>query len=288
LGPLSSKLAGMVSGPVAALRAIAAGIVLLFGAACAPTDKCANDGTPCGGNPTGDWTLIDSCQDPAYVPTTQRTHLGQTIDVARTPPPEPASADWCADLKYGPSGITALNLPRDTPKILGAYLRYGADNTYGVFLASSATTSFEFSWSCLTRFGYSSTCAQFGEAFANYGANLGGVKNTSCQNSENGCRCTYTSESDAAGTNLTGTWSANGSVISHFANSMLLPSQVDFCQDRADHMTVWGRDRTNIFDIPGVRTLTLQRIVCGNGVVEHGETCEPPNTATCDATCKMK
>jgi hypothetical protein len=263
---------------------VGAAAALLAGAACRPVDACARSGNACGGDPVGRWTLASACQDPAYKPPLQRTFLGQPTTEARQPPPDPSTSDWCDDLKYTASGIEALNLPKDTPSLIGAYIVYSNDNTYSAFVTSSARTSVEFSSSCLTRFGYSSSCADFGVAFAKYGATLGGVKDTSCEDSANGCLCRYTTESDAAGSTLNGTWAASGSVLTHFAGTMVLPTQVDFCVE-GDKMTFWGHDRTNILDIAGARTLDLNRIVCGNGVVERGEDCEPPNTATCDAQC---
>ena len=34
------------------------------------------------------------------------------------------------------------------------------------------------------------------------------------------------------------------------------------------------------------QTIITPPAVCGNGVVETGEQCEPPNTSTCDAACQ--
>lgn len=236
---------------------------------------------------------MNSCQDPTFKLPLQRTYLGQPATSARQQPPEPASSDWCADLKYTPSGIEALNLPHDTAALAGAYLIYdGQQHTYGAFITSRSSATVEFSARCLSRFGFFDSCELFGAALAKYGASLGGVKDTSCVPSELGCRCSYTSEADAAGTDLTGKWTANGAVLTHFAGTGVLPSDADFCV-QGDTMTLWGHDRTVLFDTgivpakaPGARTMTLKRIVCGNQVVERDEDCDPPNTPTCSATCK--
>jgi hypothetical protein len=259
---------------------------ILGATGCRPIDACAEKGTPCGGDPVGKWTLAQACQDPAFKIPPQRPYLDQPVTTARQPPPEPVGTDWCADLKYTSSGIEALNLPHDTFTLVGAYLVYGEDHTYSATVTSSAKTHIEFSRSCLTRFGFfpSDLCAEFASAFARYGATLGGVKDTSCEDSANGCLCTYTVESDAAGSNLNGTWSTNGGVLTHFAGTAVLPSQVDFCSD-GDHLTLWGYHRTNIMDIAGARTMSLARIVCGNGKAERGEDCDPPDGTTCDGTC---
>jgi hypothetical protein len=272
-------------------RLCSAGATFLFllstgATGCHANDPCAETGVACGGSPVGRWTLSDACQDPTIRTTLPRTYLGQPIETAGQAPPEPTTSDWCADLKYTASGIEALNLPHDTSRIIGAYIVYGDDHTYSAFVTTSAHTSIEFSFDCLSRFGTFTGCADFGVAFATYGAGLGGVKETDCSDSANGCLCSYTVENDSAGSNLNGTWSANGNVLTHFAGSMVLPSQVDFCTN-GDHMTLWGHDGTGIMDLGGVRIMDLGRIVCGNGVVERGEECDPPNTQTCDSNCRI-
>ncbi len=276
------------------------GALALAAGACQPRDACAESGPACGGDPSGNWVELDSCQDPALQDpaTSKRTYRNQPVVPAGVAPPEPTSTDWCADLAYMPGSIS-LNLPRDTPAVRGAYLTYtpidGASSadadrrgTYGIFLTSSDNASIEISRSCLQRFGYSATCADFGAAFATFGTSLGGVKNTSCVDAgDGGCLCSYLSESDAAGGNLTGTFKTQGGVLTHYAGDMVLPSQVDYCvsPDRTQ-MTLWGHARSNIFDFRGLRTLTFRRVICGDGIIDRGEECDPPSPATCSATCQ--
>jgi len=276
--------------------AASVGGLLLFGAACRPADVCAEPADACGGDPVGQWTLVDSCQDPTLpdMAIAKRTTRNQPVVTAGQPPPEPASTDWCADLVYGPSGIDFLNLPRDTPKLLGAYLSYAstdlsnphATGSWGALVTTSDTTSIDFSRSCIERFGYSATCQQFGVDFATFGTTLGGVKETSCgDDGSGGCLCRYTIEADAAGTNLSGAWAASGSTITHFPSNMVLPSEVDFCV-QGSRMTLWGHDRTSILDIAGARTMSFEKIVCGDGRVDRGEQCDPPDGVTCSDACQ--
>jgi hypothetical protein len=284
-------------------------VVLAFGtllpAACHTVDKCAENGTPCGGNPVGQWTLASSCQDPALANTAvaKRTYVGQPITTMGERAPEPTSTDWCADLIYdGPAqGIIRLNLPHDTSEIIGGYLYYLDDFTYGAFITNTAITSIDFSQTCITRFGSFPTCSEFSAAFGNFARLQGGIKlppgsaadatapDFCTDDGSGGCRCNYVVEADAAGSNLTGTWNASGTVLTHFEGSMVLPSQVDYCAD-GDRLTLWGHARTNVLDVvgaPGARTLSFTRIVCGNGVKEHGEDCDPPDGTTCDMNCRL-
>ena len=279
---------------LASLLAIV-GASLLLGAGCRPTDACAQSGASCGGDPVSQWNEVDACQDPSLLDPAiaKRTYRGQPIVTAGQAPPEPTSTDWCADLVYGPTGITFLNLPRDPPRLLGAFLSFQGDDppadttgSYGALVTSSDTTSIEFSQTCLARFGFASSCAQFGAAFAAFGTGLGGVKSTSCADAtDGGCLCVYTVEADAAGSNLSGRWRREGNLLTFFASNMVLPTQADYCIE-GDRMTLWGHDRTNIMDIAGLRTLILDRIVCGNGKLERGEQCDPPNQTTCNSMCQ--
>lgn len=275
--------------------------LLCVAGACRPADACAENGAVCGGDPSGNWVELDACQDPALQDTAvgKRTYRNQPAVTAGAAPPEPTSTDWCADLVYRPSSIS-LNLPRDTPAVRGAYLTYNSSDTiatadadrrgtYSVFLTSSDRSEIQVSRSCLERFGYSATCAELGVAFAAFGTSLGGVKETSCADgADGGCLCSYLSESDAAGGNLTGTFKSKGGLLTHYAGDMVLPSEVDYCvsPDRAQ-LTLWGQARSNILDFRGLRTLVFRRVVCGDGVVDRGEQCEPPNQPTCSATCQM-
>ena len=284
-----------------ALAIVALAFAALLPAACHSVDKCAESGTPCGGNPVGQWNLASSCQDPVLANTaiSKRTYLNQPITTAGEPAPESTSTDWCADLDYeGPAqGIVHLNLPHDTSSLIGGYLYYLDDHSYGAFITSTATGRFDFSKTCITRFGYFPTCDEFNDAFTDFARRQGGTKPVGTDpaakfctdDGQGGCRCDYIAESDAAGSNLTGTWTTSGSVLTHFENTMVLPSQVDYCVD-GDRLTLWGRDRTNALDVvgaPGARTLSFTRIKCGNGIKEHGEACDPPDGVTCDVNCQL-
>ena len=138
---------------------------------------------------------------------------GTAILATGQAPVEPTSTDWCADLAYRENGIAFLNLPRNPPRILGAFITFrGSDDShdsggYSAFVTSSDRTSIEFSKTCLTRLGYAPDCDKFAADFAAFGTGLGGVRDTSCTTTAaQGCLCSYTVEADAAGSNLGGEW----------------------------------------------------------------------------------
>src|SRR5450432_776573 len=274
------------------------GVLVPFVAGCRPTDVCAETGSACGGDPVGSWAETDVCQDPTIQDkiAAKQTYFNQPLVPGGQSPPQVTSTDWCSSLQYiGTSGISFFALPRDTPAIQGAFLSYSAgsdgSHTQGLYttlITSSDKTSINYSASCLQRFGYApGSCADFAAAFAAYGSSLGGIKETSCQDSgDGGCLCSYLSESDAAGTDLSGIWSSDGHVITHFAGSGVLPTQVDYCV-QGNQMTLWGHDRTSILNSPaGLRTLVLRKVVCGDGIVDRGEECDPPDQTTCSSTCQ--
>ena len=140
-------------------------------------------------------------------------------------------------------GIVSLNLPHDTSALIGGSLDYLDDHSYGAFITSTASGSFDFSKTYITRFGYFLTCDQFNDAFTDFARRQGGTKPVGtdqaakfcADDGQGGCRCDYIAESDAAGSNLTGTWTTSGPLLTHFENSMILPSQVDYCAE-GDHL----------------------------------------------------
>jgi hypothetical protein len=187
---------------------------------------------------------------------------------------------------YGQSGISNLALPHDAFKLAGAYVSYASNGGYSAFVTSVGRATLQLSKECLSRNGVMPTCDQVTTDLKAFISSAPGVTAVGCTTSGDGCLCGYTIESDAAGSALNGKFSVDGTVITHYAGTDVLPSKVDFCV-QGDSLTLWGHERTNIMDMPGVRTLMLQRIVCGNSVVEKGEQCDPPNASTCDSDCQL-
>src|SRR6478609_8783452 len=129
--------------------------------ACRMDDPCAPKASACGGDPTGLWTVMDSCRDPAYELPKPVTYFDQAQTMARQPPPEPSSSDWCSYLQYDPgAGITQFTFPHDTLSIATGTVEYDGVGTYAVKMSVVGKASVDISGSCLTRFGVIFQCAQ--------------------------------------------------------------------------------------------------------------------------------
>ena len=128
VGPRPSAL-GRVS--LIALVGLAAGVAL-GGLGCQNDTSCAEDGTPCGGDPTGSWTLTGACRDPAFAAPVQSTYLGQPVAQARQPVAPTTSSDWCSSVAVNAQGLSAFVFPHDTLAVSGAdsQITYAGDGTY--------------------------------------------------------------------------------------------------------------------------------------------------------------
>jgi hypothetical protein len=250
-----------------------AGAACLALTACRMDDPCeAPSNAACGGDPTGEWAVVDSCRDPAYVNPEAVTYYGQPQTMARQPPPEPTSSDWCSYLKYDPGmGIMQFTFPHDTLDIRTGPVTYSADGKYATKLLTTGSGSVALSASCLTRFAVLFVCGlpdantapgtrSLTQDMIDYSIDLGApAQNIVCTDDGNGgCFCSYELTSEPTGGGLSGRWSTQGALISHFAGTNLIPSQADLCVS-GDTMTIWGHNRAAIWDQPGLRTLKLMR-----------------------------
>jgi hypothetical protein len=251
-----------------------AGMSCLALLACHMDDPCAApSGAACGGDPTGLWMVTDTCRDPAYQGPDPVTYYGQTQNMARQPPPEPTSSDWCSYLLYDPvRGITQFTFPYDTLAIASGHVTYDGVGTYGALLATSGQGSVAISASCLTRFSVDFQCGPMDPAapvpgvrsvtddLAAYSVTLGSpFQGIDCADDGNaGCHCIYDIASEPSGGGLSGRWSTQGALLTHFASTKLIPSQAELCVS-GDTMTVWSHNRAWIWGLPGLRSVTLAR-----------------------------
>jgi hypothetical protein len=249
----------------------AAGCLALL--ACRMDDPCAPQGDPCGGDPSGVWTVTGSCRDPAYQSPEAVTYYGQTQNMARQPPPEPTSSDWCSYLLSDPSmGITQFTFPFDTLPISSGTVTYDTTGDYAAELFTIGSGSVDLSASCLSRFSVTYQCGaadastpagtrSLTDDLTTYAIKAGSNQQSiACvDDGALGCLCRYDLTSEPTGGALSGRWSTQGALLTHFGGGNLLPSQADLCVS-GDSMTVWSHNRAALWNQAGLRTITLTRM----------------------------
>jgi hypothetical protein len=251
LGAMNGRWSANILGPL-----------LISGAGCVAHDLCADEIAACGGDPTGVWGIDTSCRSPAFSGPQRITYLSQPVAGTGEVAPESSSSDWCASLQYDPARaagqkVTLFLFSFDALAVGGGTFRYEADGTYRGLMLTSGRAALELSESCITRFGAHPSCAEFGTELAQYAASQPSFRDVHCEDgSRGGCSCSYALSFDGS---YNGRFMAQGGLLTHFSSISTLPSRADYCVS-GDAMTMWGHDRTSLFDSPpGLRTLHLTR-----------------------------
>jgi hypothetical protein len=260
---------------------------LWLGSGCQSEGGCPEAGSPCGGDPSGSWNVTGACRDPVFAPPVPVTYFQQPVQMARQPTPAKASSDWCSSLilgnVMGANGATSFRFPHDTLSVVGGQVTYTGEDaqqqqgTYQAVITTTGTGGIDLSSSCLTRMGFSLSCDMFAEALTSFAARkpvdpgvpcsdspdepascqfFFSYQNISCAPiSDGGCRCTYGVSFSGS---FQGRWIRTGGLLTHSDTSRMLPTQADYCvQPAAGSLTLWGHDRTSIFQQAGIRTLNL-------------------------------
>jgi hypothetical protein len=242
--------------------ALIAALAALAGA-CTEEDPCGAKSQPCGGDPTGQWMVVNGCRASTFAAPATPTYFGQVATMARQKPPEPVSGDWCSGLVWDALGLQRVTLPYDTLSFATGELTYAADGTYHAALTSRGHGSVDFSAACLSRFGAMPTCEALAMAVGGATSVDPSVTFTDiacADDSAAGCMCKYTV---TAVSTPAGTWSAGpGGLLTHFDATSLPPSQADYCADgAAGTLTLWGHHgRASLLEQDGVRRMDLQRL----------------------------
>jgi hypothetical protein len=245
--------------------ALGLALSLSMASACQPQDPCAPAGTACGGDPSGVWGVANGCREPIYQPALPTTYDQQPATMARQPPPEPTSSDWCSYLVYDANmgKITSFIFPHDAlPLGEGGTVTYASDGTFGAILSTPGYGQADLSASCLERFGAFPSCADVTTKLATFAGPDGSYHDIACSDDGGGgCLCTYRISFNPSGGSLSGRWSTSDTLLTHFSSGFRLPSQADYCVDAGGGtMTLWAHDQTDLWDQPGLRTVVLQRM----------------------------
>ena len=200
--------------------------------------------------------------------------FGRPVPAARQPQPEPAYSDWCRGLVYK-ADATVANYPlffAESAPYGVARISYRDDGTYDIGFTRTGIYTLGFSAACMRQYGAQASCADLQAPLALSGANDGSFTNVLCaEGSEAGsCDCTF--ELVAVSTDR-GVYTALGNEIVHRTTSPAagFPSTATFCQE-GNSLELSGARSTFLYNKSGLRTISLQRVICDDGVQGPGET----------------
>jgi hypothetical protein len=228
----------------------------------------------CGGDATGDWTLVDGCENLVVSPY-QEPSLPEQLQQPQFPtiePPQPqptTSGDWCSQLVYDPSTnpsmpIKGVVLWHGPPSVYSGFLHQNADATYQAEIQFRTAEQTYFANACLTRFeSVAPSCAKLGTDLQTYFASQPGfmfdpTTMTCTGDSSVGCTCGYLYQVQAL---EMGTWHVdptNASAIVYAGSNRTEPQPSSFCQ-QADTLELSGLDGTSLFGATGVRSAKFAR-----------------------------
>ena len=232
------------AGILAARRPAALVFALLLVTACSGKgrDGTCSDGPICGGNPTGTWDVVGSCQyaadaiDQPFSPREQ-VQIPQPPVLTSSPVAATTNGDWCSRLYYSPidvpatslnSKVLTVDLPHLAPGLAGGQVSFNSATSttppsYQVSLSFASSNATHFTPQCIQFGGATPTCGELAINLQQFyvtkaGSNGQGVMQAptftgiACNTaSDGGCDCTY--DYQIALTDF-GTWQAVGNTIS--------------------------------------------------------------------------
>ena len=255
--------------------------VLTFGVALAAAG-CGGKGTAgtcstypaCGGDPKGDWTLTDGCENlvvnPYQEPSLPEQLQQPQVTTEAPPQPQPTtSGDWCSQLVYEPTTkpsmpVQGVVLWHGPPTVSSGYLHQNADGTYDALIQFKTSEHTYFANACLTRFeSVAPSCAKLGADLETYLASQPSFKfdatTMACTgDSSVGCTCSYDYQVQAPDL---GAWHVDPSdskTIVYAGTTRTEPQSATFCQT-GDVLELSGANGSDLFSAQGVRSAKFQR-----------------------------
>jgi hypothetical protein len=254
---------------------------------CEPLQRCGGDLLP--GGEKNEWVAagVDSCTDEIQLPIVPVSLSQQPAPGAGKKGVGQATADWCSSLAQKADG--SLHFVPFFPIIplKNAHLTFEPGGTYDAHFITEAPQQMAFSAACRAAQGINFTCAELGRHIKAAIASESNVYNTRCyDDGDGGCTCDYLL---SLFTSLPGTYGAsNDGVVTFYdqSHAPAPPSPVDYCV-KGDKLELTGHEGQQLFNKPGLRTLTMHRATCSDGLQDQGEEridCGGP-CAPCTATC---
>ncbi|HEX3850980.1 MAG TPA: hypothetical protein VHW01_08440 [Polyangiaceae bacterium] len=229
---------------ILAARRSSALVFALLAAACSGKgrDGSCTDGAICGGDPSGSWDVVGSCQyaadtiDQQFSPREQ-IQTPQPPVLTDSPVAATTNGDWCSRLYYSPtdvdpmhpnSKVLVVDLPHPAPPLAGGQISFNNASgstpaNYQVSLSFATSSSTHFTVQCVQFGGASPSCGDLATNLQQFYVSKAGVNaqgmmqapsfaNIACNAaSDGGCDCSY--DYKVTLTDV-GTWQGLGNVIS--------------------------------------------------------------------------
>ena len=144
------------------------------------------------------------------------------------------------------------------------------DGAYRVGLTRKGFVDRWYSQTCLRKYGYGGSCKDFQAAFEKANEGAGEYNTFDCVENagRGGCDCSF---QIFEVNKLFGSYSVNGSTITHFAASPIDHySQASVCV-KNDKIQISGKDNSFLWSLPGLRTIEMVRMNCNDGQAGPGE-----------------
>jgi hypothetical protein len=254
-----------------------AGTMVMVG--CSKGPVCKDLGS-CGGNLVGIWAQRPAaedtgkyCQEIIHKPPLDEYLRGQPTPVARMRLPESTNADWCHNLVLTSDMTNALkknlyyweNLPYE-----GGLLTYEDNGDYSLDFGRTGRVSLYYSRTCLSQYGHDTNCAKLQQRLIEANDGAGEYDFFDCQDdaAKGGCNCSFqVGEADAQ----SGVFSISGGMVTHFSNTPITRfTPASYCVN-GDTLELSGIDNSYLWDRPGLRTVEMVRVNCGDGRQGPGE-----------------
>jgi hypothetical protein len=219
-------------------------VFALLAAACSGKGRegLCGDGPICGGDASGTWDVVGSCQyaadaiDQPFSPREQ-VQTPQPPVLTNSPVAASTDGDWCARLYYSPTDVDAnspnskvltVDLPHSAPPLAGGQISFNKASgstpaNYQVSLGFAASGSTHFTVQCIQFGGATPSCGELATNLQQFYVSKAGVnaqgmmqapsfKDIVCNSaSDGGCECSYNYQVTLTDV---GTWQPLGNVIS--------------------------------------------------------------------------
>ena len=244
---------------------------------CEPLRRCGGDMLAGGvqnaqGVTESEWVTLgpDSCTDQIQVPVVVVSLNQQPSRTAAGKGPGQATVDWCSSLKVNPNGSLQYLPFFPVIPLENARLTFESDGTFLAHFVTAAPEHLGFSASCRAAQGVNWSCAELGRHISVAIRAEANVTNTLCyDDGDGGCLC---DQFLRIFTGQPGTWGANDGIVTFYDGSgaNLPGAPADYCV-KGDSLELTGHAGQQLFNRQGLRTLSLHRPSCSDGIQDGDE-----------------